>query len=347
MKKILLIEDDQTLRENTKEMLELSGYKVYDTADGRSGLALALQHLPDLIVCDIMMPTMDGYEVLDALGKKEATRYIPFIFLSAKAEVQDIRKGMTRGADDYVTKPFREQDLLSTIESRIAKFAILSRKRNRKEEPVKEQISDLDLLRNYFREKGNYEEVRKSDIIYKEQKNAYYIYMLEDGLVKTHRMDEYGKELITGLYKKGDFFGFYHFKQVAPYPETATVLEAGGHYKLHNREFQKILSQSHKLTIELAQLLSDNLSNLKTHLLEMAYASVLKKTTNTILQFAEVLQDDPAEGIKISRSDLASVAGISTESFIRSLSSLKKEGLIDIEGRNIKVLDLDKLHNIK
>ncbi|MGB8373842.1 MAG: response regulator [Salegentibacter sp.] len=150
MKKILLIEDDQTLRENTKEMLELSGYKVYDTDDGRSGLALALQHLPDLIVCDIMMPTMDGYEVLDALGKKEATRYIPFIFLSAKAEVQDIRKGMTRGADDYVTKPFREQDLLSTIESRIAKFAILSRKRNRKEEPVKEQISDLDLLRNYF-----------------------------------------------------------------------------------------------------------------------------------------------------------------------------------------------------
>lgn len=348
MKKILLIEDDQTLRENTREMLELSGYKVYDAPNGKKGLALAEKYLPDLIICDIMMPKMNGYKVLENLAKKETTRYIPFIFLSAKAEVQDIREGMIMGADDYVTKPFREEDLLSTIESRLAKFEILNRKRRRKEEKAShELISDLDQLRNYFRKKGEFEEIAKNDIIFKEQKNSYYIYMVESGLVKTHRMDEYGKELITGLYKKGDFFGFYHFKQVAPNPETATALEPSSQYRLRNSEFQKILSQSHTLAIELAQLLSDNLSTLKTHLLEMAYASVLKKTTNTILQFAEVIQDDPEEGIKISRSDLASVAGISTESFIRSLSSLKKDGLIDIEGRNIKVLDLQKLHNIR
>ena len=79
----------------------------------------------------------------------------------------------------------------------------------------------------------------------------------------------------------------------------------------------------------------------------MAYASVLKKTTNTILQFAKLMPDNKDAGIKISRTDLASVAGISTESFIRSLSSLKKEGLIDIDGRNIKILNMQKLHEIK
>lgn len=348
MKKILLIEDDQVLRGNTREILELAGYKVFDAPDGKVGIEMAQKHRPNLIVCDILMPKMDGYKVLEELGKKESTRYIPFVFLSAKAETADIRKGMNLGADDYITKPFSEEDLIHTIESRLAKYAILKEKRKKEHAPVpEEEISDLDQLRNYFRDRGEILNIEKNDTVYKEQKNAYYIYLVEDGLIKTHRMDEYGKELITGLYRKDDFFGFYHFKQVAPYPETATALESGVLYQVNNSQFQEILAGSHRLTMELAQLLSDNLSALKSHLLEMAYASVLKKTTNTILQFAEILQDDPKESIKISRSDLASVAGISTESFIRSLSSLKKEGLIDIEGRNIKVLNLQKLHSIK
>jgi CRP-like cAMP-binding protein len=99
--------------------------------------------------------------------------------------------------------------------------------------------------------------------------------------------------------------------------------------------------------LEFGQLISENLVNLKTHLLDMAYSSMLKKTTNTILEFAEKIQENPKEHIRISRSDLASVAGISTESFIRSLSSLKKDGLIDIVGRDIKILDLEKLHEIR
>ena len=108
MKKILLIEDDVVLRENTEELLELSNYEVVVAPNGKVGVEIAKQNLPNIIVCDIMMPELDGYGVLEALSKNEETRHIPFIFLSAKTERKDVRKGMDLGADDYITKPFEE-----------------------------------------------------------------------------------------------------------------------------------------------------------------------------------------------------------------------------------------------
>lgn len=347
MKKILLIEDDQTLRENTKELLEMLNYLVLDAANGKMGVELAVRYQPDLILCDILMPELDGYGVFEALHQIDSTSLIPFIFLSAKAEAADVRKGMNLGADDYLTKPFLEKDLIDAIESRLAKYFILKEKREKIKEEKTAAISSMNQLLDYFQKKGEICKCAKNKIIYEENKNADYVYLLDKGLVKTHRMDEYGKELITGVYNKGNFFGYYCFRNMSSYPETATVLEKSMLYRIPHTEFNGILSKNHQLTIELAQLLSDNLSTLKEHLLEMAYGSVLKKTTNTILQFAELMKDKSQDEIKISRSDLASVAGISTESFIRSLSSLKKDGVIDIEGRSIKILNMDKLQSIR
>src|SRR5690606_21078711 len=100
MKTILLIEDDTALRENTAELLELSGYKVSTAPNGKIGIEKAKQDPPNIIICDIMMPEVDGYGVLDAMTSEESTRHIPFIFLSAKTEHKEIRKGMDMGADD-------------------------------------------------------------------------------------------------------------------------------------------------------------------------------------------------------------------------------------------------------
>ena len=125
MTKILLIEDDTVLRENTAELLELSDFKVTTASDGKQGLKAAKTNSPDIIICDIMMPELDGYEVLASLSKNDKTKYIPFIFLSAKTEHEDIRKGMNLGADDYITKPFTEDELVSAINSRLAKVSIL------------------------------------------------------------------------------------------------------------------------------------------------------------------------------------------------------------------------------
>src|SRR5215470_12250987 len=125
MKKILLIEDNKDMRENTTEILELANFKVTAAKNGKEGVEYALKDKPDLIICDIMMPVLDGYGVLHMLSKKEETAGIPFIFLTAKAERTDFRKGMEMGADDYVTKPFDDIELLNAIEIRLKKAEIL------------------------------------------------------------------------------------------------------------------------------------------------------------------------------------------------------------------------------
>src|SRR5690242_7943732 len=106
MQKILLIEDNNEIRENMAEILDLAGYEVFTAPNGKDGIKTAIQEIPDLILCDIMMPVLDGYGVLHMLQKHEALENVPFIFLTAKSERLEIRKGMELGADDYITKPF-------------------------------------------------------------------------------------------------------------------------------------------------------------------------------------------------------------------------------------------------
>ena len=116
---ILLIEDNLHVRENTTEILELAGYTVVAACNGNEGVKMAEKQIPDLIICDIMMPELDGYGVLSILKKNIATASIPFIFLSAKEENWDYQKSI--GADAYLTKPFDDINLLSTIESCLKK----------------------------------------------------------------------------------------------------------------------------------------------------------------------------------------------------------------------------------
>lgn len=116
-----MIEDNPEMRENTAEILELASYEVITARNGKEGVQQAAHHHPDLIICDIMMPELDGYGVLHMLGKDERTASVPFIFLTAKAEKEDYRKGMTMGADDYLTKPYDDVELLNAVEMRLKK----------------------------------------------------------------------------------------------------------------------------------------------------------------------------------------------------------------------------------
>ena len=125
MKTILLIEDNKDVRENTSEILELANYKVIQAENGKQGVEEAQHHKPDLIICDIMMPVLDGYGVIHLLNKNQETASIPFIFLTAKSEHLDFRKGMEMGADDYISKPFDDIELLNAVESRLKNNEIL------------------------------------------------------------------------------------------------------------------------------------------------------------------------------------------------------------------------------
>ncbi len=119
MTSVLIIEDDGVIRENILDLLEAEGYEGMEAGDGKAGIATALARRPDVIICDITMPVMDGHQVLQRLRDYPETAAVPFVFLTARAEREDVREGMARGADDYLTKPFTRQELLACIESRL------------------------------------------------------------------------------------------------------------------------------------------------------------------------------------------------------------------------------------
>lgn len=349
MKKVLLIEDDTVLRENTAELLELSDYEVLTAANGKIGLDRAKETKPDIIICDIMMPVLDGYGVLEGLSKHHDTKFIPFIFLSAKTERQDVRKGMDLGADDYITKPFSEDEIISAIESRIAKAAILKDERESSQNNsanTEDELRTLNDLKNFFDDNGTLLSYSKNDVIYKEGQNSNCIYLVLKGVVKCYKFDENGKELTTALHKEDDLFGYTSFTQNIPYMETATAMKDVEMVGVSKTELKDVLDKNHKVTLKVIQLLTDDITGVKDQLLQMAYSSVQRKTASTILRFAEKINSKPEDPIKISRNDLASVAGIATETLIRTMSDFKKKGLIEMEGRNIKVLDLQKLQDI-
>ncbi len=349
MKKVLLIEDDTILRENTAELLTLSDYDVHTAADGEKGVLAAKDYMPDVIICDIMMPKLDGYGVLEELSQDRLTSSIPFIFLSAKTEHKDIRKGMELGADDYLTKPFQESELIGAIESRLAKMAIL---KNMAGQPKNEEqcsevkIRTIHQFKNYIDDNSEVHSFRAGETIYRDGMYSNTLYLILKGVVKTHILDEMGKELITGIYKPDDLFGFSSITRNMPHKESATAMEDTELAGLSEEKLKNVIDENQALTMELLQLLSEGLSETKEQLLQMAYGSVRRKTALTLLKFAEKLEKDPKGNIHILRSDLASVAGMATETLIRALSSFKKEGLIDIDNRNIKILDPAKLSQV-
>ena len=174
MRSILIIDDHNEIRENIAEILTLAGYKTLVAENGKKGVEMALQAIPDLIVCDIMMPELDGYGVLHLLRKNSSTENIPFIFLTAKTERVDFRKGMEMGADDYITKPFDDIELLNAIEVRLKKYEILQGKYTGDEQGVhalRGDLQDSGLL-NMQLDQYESEKYSKKSILYQEGKRA-------------------------------------------------------------------------------------------------------------------------------------------------------------------------------
>ncbi|NOX60917.1 MAG: hybrid sensor histidine kinase/response regulator [Chloroflexi bacterium] len=143
MTQILVIEDEEPIRENLRELLEAEGYEVLTAADGRVGAELAQQHLPDLILSDILMPEMDGYDVLTTLQQNRHTANIPFIFLTARTDRENMRAGMTLGADDYLTKPFTREDVLQAIRTRLAKRSALQAEQEAKIDDLRRHMATM------------------------------------------------------------------------------------------------------------------------------------------------------------------------------------------------------------
>lgn len=146
MAKILVIEDEELVRANIAELLDAEEHDVVTAENGFLGALWAQEHLPDLIICDVMMPELNGYEVLATLSENSDTAMIPFIFLTAMADKSEIRQGMTSGADDYLTKPFSRMELLEAVNTRLTKREVVHRQYKREHqraEDLQAKISQI------------------------------------------------------------------------------------------------------------------------------------------------------------------------------------------------------------
>jgi CRP/FNR family cyclic AMP-dependent transcriptional regulator len=349
MNRILIIEDNDSLRENTIEILELSNYEVYGAANGKIGMEMALKIKPDLILCDIMMPVVDGYGLLHMIHHNEELHQTPFIFLSAKAERSDFRKGMELGADDYIAKPFTATELLNAVESRLKKSMIIK-------EEIAHGIQGLDDLhqasgqKNWetFIEGRNVQVYRKKQVIYYEGNRPQYLYYVQKGKVKSYKSNDEGKELVTALYQEGDFFGYIAMMEGTSYKDTTEAIEESEVSFIPREEFESLMNRNRNIASKFIRLLAKNVSEKEQQLVNIAYNSLRKKVADALIMIQEKLQkgNNEPEVLKIGRENMAAIAGTATESLIRTLSDFKSQKLIDIRDGNIIILNKDKLKNL-
>lgn len=333
MKKILVIEDNQDIRENIVELLVLSGYDVVEAGNGKLGAQMALDLLPDLILCDIMMPELDGYGVLHILSKHDETLHIPFIFLTAKADKADVRKGMTLGADDYITKPFDETDLLSAIDNRLKKSSTASFSIAEKKEFS--EIFEHKIVKHF----------KAKDLIYREGDTPAFIYFVQSGKVKIQKMNKDGKEVVFELCKESDFFGYWSILKNSVQQDTAEVIEDAEVWLIPIQDFRSLLDTNPEVSGKFLKLLSNNLLVKEHKLLQMAYDSVRKRIANALIEMCDKYGDQNQLRMKIPRELIASMAGTSLETSIRMLSEFKNDALIEINASEIIILEYDKLKN--
>jgi len=350
MSKILIIEDNLEVRENTAEILELAQYKVITAENGKTGVELAIQGKPDLIICDIMMPVLDGYGVLHMLSKNPETAAIPFIFLTAKSEKSDYRKGMELGADDYITKPFDDTQLLNAIEIRLRKSAQLKKSFSADAEGMNafmesaQQHTKLKLT-DKARQTQSY---KKKFILYQEGHRPQYLYLVVAGKIKTYKTNEDGKEFITNIHTQGDFIGYTPILEDSAYKDNAEVLEEAQLMLIPREDFLSLISHDNQLARQFIKLLSHNIVENEERLINLAYNSVRKRVAIGLLEVHSKFKTAPNSNpsLEISREDLAQVVGTATESLIRTLSEFKGDKLIDIKEGKIRILEESKLRHL-
>ncbi len=351
MKSILLIEDNTEMRENISEILNLSNYKVYNAENGKKGVDMAIKNKPDLIICDIMMPELDGFGVLHILSKKPETMGIPFIFLTAKSEKTDFRKGMNLGADDYITKPFNDVELLDAMEMRLKKSEFLKKEYSPSQEGLNEFIDDvkgIEELKKLSSER-RVKSFKKKDNIFMEGDMATGIYFISKGKVKTHKTNEDGKDYIVDLFKEGDFLGYNSLLEDTNHLETATVLEDADVCLIPKHDFLSLLFNNREVAGKFIKMMAHNILEKEQQLLNLAYNSVRKRVADALLLLQTRYKDENNENFTftISREDLSNIVGTATESLIRTLSDFKEEGLVELKGSHITILNLSKLSNMR
>jgi len=344
MKKILVIEDDETIRENLSEILNLSGYNTITAQNGKAGVEKTLSEQPDLILCDVKMPDLDGYGTLAILSKHPKAASIPFIYLTAKAEKEDFRKGMSLGADDYITKPFDDATLLSTIEARLQKHEKLVKSSTASSGSLEFFINEARALEALSHLPDNCETryYAPKDILFKEGEHPRWLFYIEKGKVKKYKTADDGKDFITEISIPGDFLGHMALFQDCAYAESAAALEDVTVRLIPRSDFLSLVYSDRDVSAIFIKMLAKHVTEQEEQLLHLAYHSVRKRVAKALVTIA----GDANEPIKMFRDDLASIVGTAKETLVRTLADFKTEGLIAISDGFITLLKPERLRTM-
>ncbi|MBS3915635.1 MAG: response regulator [Bacteroidetes bacterium] len=350
MKETLLVIDDNTaLRENTAELLELAGYSVITAANGKEGLEMAQRFLPSLILCDIMMPELDGYGVLRTLENIPNLAGTPFIFFTSKSEKGDFRKGMDLGADDYLVKPFTADELLRVVGARIKKNEMLKSKfqETPSQAPQDIEVANLeDLLEGHKIKK-----YKRRETIFQEEDVPAFFYYVKSGKIKTFKTNDQGKEYITGIFNEGNFFGHASLFDKGIFTESAETLEDSEIVLIPKEDIFRKLNGSKDLALKFIKLISNNLAEAEEKLINLAFNSARKKVADALLYFYEKYKDPMDENavvsFRVSRENISAIAGVVPESVSRNLSDFRNEKLIETAKGKVTILNLKQLQNMK
>ncbi len=335
MKKVLVIEDNIQVNENLCEILGLANYDVMTAPNGAIGVELAINNQPDLILCDVMMPELDGFGVLKILSNHDTASSIPLIFLTAKAENTDFRKGMGLGAVDYITKPFDDTELLQAIEVRLLKSQksrerpILHSRYSAEEvfQELASQVQDCE-IRNFH----------PKDMIFPANGVPRYLYYIEEGVVRTYMTNDSGKELTLEIYGSQSFFGSSAIVSETVYGQSAMTMTDCVVKLLPRSAFETMMNHNPAYAVYFQQQMSERIGYLSSDRLESAYSSVRRKVAVALLKYGSAIHHDQLEDgsvIAISREDLSTIAGSAKETTIRTLGDFKSEGLINIDNHDI------------
>lgn len=342
---LLIIEDNEVVRENLSEILELYGYTITEAVNGLEGVKACIQNPPDLILCDVMMPELDGFGVLNLLSENERTAGIPFVFITARTETEDIRRGMNLGADDYITKPFYKDELLQVIRTRLKKAA--ARATVPPAEAAQLHLSDPErgfaTLEKAFAEQGRVKTFSPGQTLLREGEFPHFVYRVISGSVHLSRSHEYGRDYIIADLGPGEIFGIASVLENAKYHYAARTMSEVSCQLLPAKSLLDLINTDRSVTEALMRLLAGRVVEHSERLVHQAYDSVRRRTALVVCDLHEKYG---AQAIGLSREELAQMVGSTKESVIRALSDFKREGLLSTEGKSIVVHDVEALRSL-
>lgn len=347
MKTILVIESDVKALDTYTKILNSSGYQTITAIDGDIGINKAISNTPDLILCNVTLGNIDGFSVLAVLSKNILTSYIPFIFISTTFKLDILRRGMDMGADDFITRPFQDNQLVRAVDSRINKLKTFN---PNPENPINvgnDKIENFDDIPNIYDiiSQSNYRKLKKKQTLYFEGDHTQGVYFLDEGCIKTFKLNSDGRELITNLYQAKTFIGLSYLLLNSPLADTAEALENCSLYFTPKKAMLELLDEYPTLSQYFVKVLSINLKQKEEQLVEIAYESVTKRLSKVLIRLNK--NASPIDHFTITRDDLAGLTGIATETVSRILSDLKHQNLIEKNGSLIRIINLKKLEELK